>query len=156
MPAVYNIFKPADAKLKRKVDDVEDKLKKEKELEVKVYFEECCSSHMVAHPVMTFALVLGAIVGAAALVTRAIQGMHDQAHPVLSNLKEKTRELKKANEDLVASTDKVIKKEEANIALAREKEQSVAKSIDKLDRLIQKKRPERRFKQGNPENRKRA
>ena len=93
---------------------------------------------MVAHPVMTFALALGAIVGAAALVTRAIQGMHDQAHPALSNLKEKTKELKKANEDLVASTDKVVKKEEANIALAREKEQSVANSIDKLDRLIQK------------------
>lgn len=93
---------------------------------------------MIAHPAMTFALALGAIVGAAVLVTRAIQGMHDQAHPALSNLKEKTKELKKANEDLVASTDKVIKREEANIALAREKEQSVAKSIDKLDKLIQK------------------
>lgn len=33
---------------------------------------------------------------------------------------------------------KVIKREEANIALARDKEESVAKSIDKLDRLIQK------------------
>lgn len=44
---VTDIFKPADAKLKRKVDEVEDKLKKEKELEVKVYFEECCSSHSI-------------------------------------------------------------------------------------------------------------
>lgn len=44
---VTDIFKPADATLKRKVDEVEDKLKKEKELEVKVYFEECCSSHSI-------------------------------------------------------------------------------------------------------------